>query len=94
MLTYKDIEYHAADLTAYYRENGLNATAEPVSCPPECYISVEINWGDWKHDHLRCKYLTERFFDEIGKDVVIETEITEEDGSDCYSAIHRIYVDC
>lgn len=44
---------------------------------------VEINWGDWKHEHLRCEYL----MNDLGyqQDYV---EVTEEDGSDCYSAIH------
>lgn len=46
-------------------------------------VYVEINWGDWKHEHLRCRYL----MNELGyqQDYV---DVTEEDGSDCYSAIH------
>ena len=49
-------------------------------------IAAEIQWGDWKHSHLRLKWLVkEKFPDMRG----VETEVTEEDGSDCYSAIHR-----
>ncbi len=47
-------------------------------------VSVEINWGDWKHDHLCCDWIME----ELGYDL-IDTEVTEENGSDCYSAIRR-----
>lgn len=47
-------------------------------------IVVEIRWGDWKHDHLRTKFI----MDELGYRQVSE-EVTEEDGSDTYSSIHR-----
>ena len=50
-------------------------------------IYVEINWGDWKHDHLRTKCLLES----IGC-VYAGEDVTEEDGSDCYSAIHTYIV--
>lgn len=46
-------------------------------------IQVEIEWGDWKHDHARAEWLIqENGYKHIG------TDVTEEDGSDCYSAIH------
>ena len=48
-------------------------------------LCVEINWGDWKHDHLRCDWLIKENFNVVFN----STEITEEDGSDTYSAIHR-----
>lgn len=46
-------------------------------------VSVDIMWGDWKHDHLCCDYV-------LGKEGFkhITTVTTQEDGSDCYSAIH------
>ena len=46
-------------------------------------IAVEISWGDWKHAHWRTDYLME----ELGFQK-IKVDVTEEDGSDCYSAIH------
>ena len=46
-------------------------------------IKVDINWGDWKHEHLRCDYLMEQ----IGY-ISINSFVTEENGSDCYSAQH------
>lgn len=46
-------------------------------------VAVEINYGDWKHDHSRCDYIMQqngyRLTDEI---------VTREDGSDCYDSIH------
>ena len=46
-------------------------------------ISIEIEWGDWKHTHGYSDYLME----EMGYKCTAE-EVTEEDGSDCYSSIH------
>jgi len=40
--------------------------------------------GDWKHSHLRLRYL----MDLIGYSQVFE-RVTDEDGSDWYTAIHR-----
>ena len=52
-------------------------------------ICVEVSWGDWKHDHLRLDYLAEKFFTEKGYDILSTNEdVTDEDGSDTYSAIH------
>lgn len=47
------------------------------------FTNVEIEWGDWKKDHGYCRWLMgELGFREL------DSEITEEDGTDCYSAIH------
>lgn len=47
-------------------------------------IQVAISWGDWKHDHLWCDHLMGYLgYTKIGE------QLTEEDGSDCYSAIHN-----
>lgn len=59
------------------RETWLNAVYEKLGM-----VAVEIE-GDWKHDHLRTKWLMA----EIGYKQVFET-VTEEDGSDYYTAIH------
>ena len=50
------------------------------------FIAVEINWGDWKHEHWRAKWLME----EAGYTQIKEVE-TEENGTDCYSAIHYFF---
>ena len=48
------------------------------------FLKIHIPWGDWKHDHDRCDHLLKN----IGYICVAET-VTEEDGSDCYSALHK-----
>lgn len=56
-------------------------------------ILVEISWGDWKHDHLWCDYEVENFLKSKGHEVVSHsTEVTDEDGSDSYSAIHNYII--
>lgn len=46
-------------------------------------LCVSISWGDWKHDHLCCRQLMQQ----LGYTFVRE-EVTEDDGSDAYSAVH------
>lgn len=45
-------------------------------------IEVHIR-GDWKHDHARCDYVMEQ-----NGYTLLKKEVTEEDGSDWYTAIH------
>ena len=47
-------------------------------------ILVFVDRGDWKHDHL---YVVHLISDTFCPDEIRE-EVTEEDGSDCYSAVH------
>ena len=48
-------------------------------------VGIEIRWGDWKHDHLCLSFsVTEAY-----PGVQYSCEVTEQDGSDAYSAIHR-----
>lgn len=49
-------------------------------------VVVEIEWGDWKHEHARLDWLVKSQMPELKE---VTKEITDEDGSDCYSAIHR-----
>lgn len=64
-------------LTAH---NVISEVYQFLTLPVFC---VEISWGDWKHDHLRADNLIQ----EIGGRL-IRTSVVEEDGSDCYSAVH------
>ena len=50
----------------------------------EIEIQVFVNNGDLKHDHLCVAHLIN---DTLSPDEIRE-EVTEEDGSDCYSAVH------
>lgn len=51
-------------------------------------IIVEVIWGDWKHEHAYLDWLARQFFNKRGYKVNVYSHITEEDGSDCYSANH------
>jgi|GEM_PF-3657030 len=53
-------------------------------------IQAQIEWGDWKHDHLYFKTKVTQFFKDLEIDINIESEVTEEDDSDTYSALHTI----
>ena len=46
-------------------------------------IEINVEWGDWKHDHLFLKHIMWKNHYRQTNEVV-----TEEDGSDTYSAIH------
>lgn len=44
---------------------------------------VQIQWGDWKHEHALAKTVIQ----EAGF-LLINTVVDEENGGDCYSATH------
>lgn len=65
----------------FLNDNGVWAVAYKHFDLP--VIVVDIPWGDWKHDHLWAKSLMSYLgYVEIG------SKVTEEDGSDTYSAEH------
>lgn len=67
------------------RKNNLRGDVEEQS---ESVVTVDIRWGDWKHEHGRLRYLVGQEMPELKK---VESYTTEDDGSDCYSAIHWFY---
>ena len=70
------------ETSKYLVDNGVYAEVDIVDGD----IILNIPWGDWKHDHQRADYLMKQ------KGYVLEREeVTEEDGSDTYSAM-RYYV--
>lgn len=54
-------------------------------------LNVSIEWGDWKHEHLRANYIIKETISGIGGiEIAFNTEfMTETDGSDTYSAVHK-----
>lgn len=68
-------------ISRYLRDN--------ICYPDEVYTNsegntiVSISYGDWKHDHMWCDDLMQY----LGYKCT-EEEVTEENGSDCYSADH------
>ena len=64
--------------------DNLNADVWPSNTGlPACIVS--IRWGDWKHDHGRMRWLCQEHGGYVMSQVV-----TEENGSDCYSAKYRV----
>ena len=87
-MTIKDLYQLAEELDAHISATRLCADVYAG----HDYIAAEISWGDWKHEHGYCKYLMTEFFRSKGMDINIQTDVTEENGSDCYSAVHRVYL--
>ena len=56
-------------------------------------VNAEIEWGDWKHDHLWFDHLAEQYLNSKGYEVIdVNVDVTDEDGSDTYSAIHSLKI--
>ncbi len=63
----------------YLTKNGIYGDIHTES--RHTYLHIE--WGDWKHDHGFADHLMSL----LGY-VRMGTQVTEDDGSDCYSATH------
>lgn len=77
------------ELVKYLKENEvdyteINQPLNKIEGMGNWVYDITIEWGDWKHQHARLRWLMEQ----IGYKQVLETPI-ETDGSDCYSAVHR-----
>ena len=88
-MEYKDI-ITEQDLNEYLRKEEADFTGIYVPSAirkaegMEGWVyDIQVDWGDWKH-HLRLTYLMEL----IGYKQT-RNDVTESDGSDCYSSIHR-----
>lgn len=57
----------------------------------EDFLEINIEWGDWKHDHARTRCQVLDVVQNIPGFVNWTEDVTESDGSDCYSARHRFY---
>ena len=85
------LNWDVADkLQDYFRENKLWVD-ELYYNESRDRIEYDINWGDWKHEHLRSKFLLQELFETLGIKAKIESYTTEEDGSDTYSAHYTVY---
>lgn len=81
------IKNKIAEVEKLLSENHINADVEQFRDLP--VICIDIRWGDWKHEHLRTNCLLKENVEGIE---YFNTVVTEEDGSDCYSAQHRYIV--
>lgn len=55
-------------------------------------VCVEIDWGDWKHDHAYVNLQVNKYLDSIGVEYMSSEKVTDEDGSDTYSSIHIYHI--
>ena len=81
---------YARDLDQYLETNGIYTDW----CEADNgWIKFEISWGDWKHEHARADWLVSEWEEEnaitLGASL---QQVTEDDGSDTYSAIHMFRV--
>lgn len=61
--------------------------------PEDGHICIDVRDGDWKHDHLFVDYIARKVIERNGLKVTdIDVDVTEEDGSDTYSALHTIKI--
>lgn len=71
----------------YLKDNGIYPTSVDTEMSAydgtELNVAINIEWGDWKHEHGWCDELMKKMGFTLNNE-----EVTEEDGSDCYSAIH------
>lgn len=79
-LVYNDIVKLLNDNNLWANEVGI----EPISN----IIEIKINWGDWKHEHLRTDSLVGTYLNSKGIHFIKSERETENDGSDTYSSIH------
>lgn len=80
----EDNEDEVSRIWKYFTDNGFyceDVYDDEILDTP--LIRVNISWGDWKHDHGWCETLMKHLGYEEFNCIV-----TEENGSDCYSAEH------
>lgn len=75
-------------IEGYLKEKGI--PAETFVYPNDFnMVDVNIEWGDWKHDHEYCDELMA----ELGW--VLDSEcVSDEDETDCYSSTHTYKRKC
>lgn len=77
------------ELQTYLKENGngyYNGEYEIWFDSNSCHVN--INWGDWKHDHLWAEHYVGLFLESKEFKYDEDCYVTEENGSDCYSGNH------
>lgn len=56
-------------------------------------VELSIEWGDWKHSHIAANCVVEGYAKANGYIFTNNgEEIFEEDGTDCYSALHTYHL--
>jgi hypothetical protein len=71
------------EIESYLKRNGMHPDSITGIDSEGRLVEIEINNGDWKHEHGRCRHLMAQA-GYVRQDI----EVTQEDGSDCFSAVH------
>lgn len=74
-----NISFYKTDIKRIFKENGVYYDWD--ICPTDGTITINVEWGDWKHDHLFLQYIMRQ-----NNYRVVSRVVTEEDDTDCYSA--------
>lgn len=61
---------------------------EEIGFFTDTVVKISIACGDWKHEHLRLRWLLSELGYQYISSLYISSLTTEDDGSDCYSADH------
>ena len=100
---YKDKSLSIKDIDIAHLEKFIHKKLHEYSLWPEdllvskdyeyITIEVQIDWGDWKHEHKRLDYVMYDIIYEYNPELASnfykeKEEVTDEDGSDTYSAKH------
>lgn len=92
--SHEEAKAHLNDFNLKDYEEELYKYLKSKNMYPEMYVDsdntlcVSIQWGDWKHDHMYIDSLINNFFFNRGLILNRDTVVTEDDGSDVYSATH------
>ena len=92
--SHAEAKAHLDDFNLKDYEEELYKYLKSKNMYPEMYVDnnntlcVIIEWGDWKHDHMYMDSLINNFFFNRGLILERDTVVTEDDGSDVYSATH------
>jgi hypothetical protein len=71
------------EIESYLKRNDMHPDSITGIDSEGRLVEIEINNGDWKHEHGRCRHLMAQA-GYVRQDI----EVTQEDGSDCFSAVH------
>ena len=74
-----NVSYYEEDVKRIFNENKLYYDWEVD--PKNGHVEINVERGDWKHDHGFLIYLMHKNHYRL-----IDRNITEENGSDCFSA--------
>ena len=83
-----NIEDYREELQAYLDKETGRPQKFFVDATFDGRLVISIHWGDWKHEHNYADFLVRKFFMDKGLGIETDVDVTEEDGSDTYSAEH------